>query len=32
MSHRDVDNALVDNFSHNSYSAFSTDVFTGPTL
>ena len=27
-SHRDIANALADNFSHNSYSAFSTDTCT----
>ena len=27
-SHRDIANALADNFSHNSSSAFSTDAFT----
>ena len=27
-SHRDIANALADNISHNSSSAFSTDVFT----
>ena len=28
MSHRDIANALADNFSHNSSSAFSTEAFT----
>ena len=28
MSCRDIANAMTDNFSHNSSSAFSTDVFT----
>ena len=28
MSHRDIANALADNISHNSSSAFSTDAFT----
>ena len=27
MSHRDIANALADNFSHNCSSAFSTDAF-----
>ena len=27
ISHRDIANALADNFSHNSSSAFSTDAF-----
>ena len=28
MSHRDIANALADNLSHSSSSAFSTDAFT----